>query len=140
MSEDDPRSRRPGQLVLVLDDEDCVRATIEIMLRRSGYEPVSVGTGHEAVAAVRMLRDDGRSVDVAILDLTLSGGESGEEVRRRLAEANPSLRAIATSGDVEHPAMVSPEASGFAARLAKPFRLADLTSTLASVLKHGPGL
>ena len=137
-NEHDGRRQKP--LVLVLDDEDCVRTTIEIMLRRSGYEPVTARTGREALEVVQTVRDDGRFVDVAIVDLSLHGGESGEDVLLRLSQARPSLRAIATSGDVEHPVMVSPESAGFVASLAKPFRIAEMSSTIASVLREQASL
>ena len=139
MSQDPPPANRLERpLVLVLDDESCVRSTIEIMLRRSGYDTLGAGSGHEALSLMAAAAAAGRRIDLAVLDLTLPGGESGESVLGRLAAANPSLRAIATSGDVEHPAMIAPEATGFAACLAKPFRLADLASTLETVRAKSP--
>jgi CheY-like chemotaxis protein len=130
------RTSEAKPVVLVLDDEEYVRTTIEIMLRRSGYEPVTVSSGAGAVAAFEAKREGGCPVAVALLDLTLPGGETGESVLRRLESLEPSILAIATSGDIEHAVMSAPESAGFAASLAKPFRLADLTATLASVLSR----
>jgi CheY-like chemotaxis protein len=131
----DASFRRAGAplLVLVLDDEDCVRSTIEVMLRRSGLEPLGARTGREALEKIAAAKASGRPVDIAIVDLSLPGGETGESVLRQLFVADPSLRAIATSGDIEHPIMTAPASAGFSACLAKPFSLADLTAALRSL-------
>ena len=53
--------------VLVLEDEDNIRAFVVINLKRAGYETVEFALGEEAAEHLR----DHRDVAIAILDVML---------------------------------------------------------------------
>ena len=55
--------------VLVLEDEDNIRAFVVINLKRAGYETVEFALGEEAAEHLR----DHRDVAIAILDVMLPG-------------------------------------------------------------------
>ena len=65
--------------VLVLEDEDNIRAFVVINLKRAGYETVEFALGEEAAAYLR----DNRDVAIAILDVMLPD-VNGFDVCRRI--------------------------------------------------------
>jgi len=81
-------SREPGaQVVLVADDEPDIVELLMILLRRGGYEPISVSTGDRALSAAREHRPD-----LCVLDGRMPTLH-GFEVLRRLRE-DPETAAI----------------------------------------------
>jgi CheY-like chemotaxis protein len=55
--------------VLVVDDDECSRATLDAILRRDGIDVVAASGGNEALACMR----DGPPPDVVLLDLLMPG-------------------------------------------------------------------
>ncbi|MBK7368015.1 MAG: PAS domain S-box protein [Candidatus Eisenbacteria bacterium] len=83
-----------GEVVLVVDDEESVRALARSVLERLGYRVLQAADGMQALSLVRDLRG---AVDIVILDQTmprLSGVETLRELRRQA----PELPVILTSG------------------------------------------
>ncbi len=81
------RHQRPGR-ILVVDDEELVRKTVHLILRKEGYEVEAVGDGDAAVAAVRE-----RKPDLVILDLVMPG-KTGVEVLRELRAMHAELAVV----------------------------------------------
>ena len=71
---------------------------------------------------------------MAILDLTIPGHSGGREVLAQLRAVAPNLRAIASSGYSSDPIMAQPQAYGFAAALAKPYRIGELADAVRAAL------
>ena len=74
----------PGDLVLVVDDEEDIRRLVSFNLGEAGFKVESVGSGSDAMTAAARLRPS-----VVVLDLMLPDF-SGMEVCRRL-RADPVL-------------------------------------------------
>ncbi|HWQ05509.1 MAG TPA: response regulator transcription factor [Longilinea sp.] len=74
--------------VLVVDDEQIARLTLERMLQVGGYEVVTVGSGEEAIAEL-----NADHFDVMLLDLNLPG-MSGLDVLSNSFTAAPDLKVI----------------------------------------------
>jgi DNA-binding response OmpR family regulator len=74
--------------VLVVDDEQIARLTLERILQVGGYEVVTVGSGEEAMAELAA-----EHYDVMLLDLNLPG-ISGMDVLSNSFDANPDLKVI----------------------------------------------
>jgi CheY-like chemotaxis protein len=55
--------------VLVVDDDECMRATLDAVLRRDGIDVVVASGGEEALVCMR----DGPPPDVVLLDLLMPG-------------------------------------------------------------------
>jgi DNA-binding NarL/FixJ family response regulator len=72
--------------------------------------------------------------EVVIMDLTIPGGMGGVETLKLLKRLDPDVVAIAASGYSNDPVMSDHTAFGFAARLSKPFRLADFDDAIAAAL------
>jgi PAS domain S-box-containing protein len=134
-----PAGQAAARRVLVLDDEDCVREIVRDAVQELGHEVEAVTAGDEAVEAYRAAREAGAPFDLVILDLTIPGGMGGVETLSRLRRLEPAVRAIASSGYSGDPAMIDPEAHGFAGRLAKPYTVLELEDVVTRVL-GGEGL
>lgn len=108
--------------VLIVDDEAVVRHVLAKLCQRLGHVVVEAGDAVEALAAEGPF-------DVALIDLTLVG-MPGIALVARLHLGDPSLRAVAMSGNAEVPAMLDPTAWGFASALSKPFNTEALAVAL----------
>jgi PAS domain S-box-containing protein len=121
--------------VLVMDDEPEVRETVGAMLERLGYTVELVESGARAVERYRESLRDAGPFDLVIMDLTVPGGMGGKEAIARLREMDPGVRAIVSSGYANDPVMANYAQYGFSGVVAKPFRLKDLSASVASVMK-----
>ncbi|NDY42685.1 PAS domain S-box protein [Dissulfurirhabdus thermomarina] len=120
--------------ILVMDDEEVVRACALDMLATLGYEAAAARDGAEAVRLYAEARAAGKPFDAVVLDLTVPGGMGGKEAVQRLREIDPAVRAVASSGYSTDPVMGDHEAHGFAAVIPKPYRTAELAAVLRRVL------
>jgi signal transduction histidine kinase len=115
---------RPATILLV-DDEDVVRAATAEMLEDVGYTVVQADSGPAALAVLR----SAHSIDLLITDY-LMPGMNGVELIRNARNVMPSLLALIISGYstiAEGPGADLP-------RLAKPFRQIDLAGRIAEIL------
>ena len=84
---------RKSATILVVDDEDGVRAFAVAALSRAGYTVLQAAHGKEAVDLIA----SNRPVDLVLLDVTMpvmSGREALEEIRK----LQPNLKVMVTSG------------------------------------------
>ena len=115
---------RPATILLV-DDEDVVRAATAEMLEDVGYTVLQADSGPAALAVLR----NASSIDLLITDY-LMPGMNGVELIRNARNVMPSLLALIISGYstiAEGPGADLP-------RLAKPFRQIDLAGRIAEIL------
>ncbi|MDQ6626282.1 MAG: CHASE3 domain-containing protein, partial [Verrucomicrobiota bacterium] len=84
--------------VLVVDDEEAIRALVEFTLSRLGYEVTEAETAIDGVNIYREKLEAGERFDAVILDLTLPGGMGGKEALKHLIEIDPTVNAIVSSG------------------------------------------
>jgi PAS domain S-box-containing protein len=123
--------------VLVMDDEEIVRAVVMSMLIELGYEAVTSRDGSETIRLYRDAKAAGRGFDAVIMDLTIPGGMGGKEAIRELREFDPHVRAIVSSGYSDDPIMADFQSYGFSGVVKKPYRVSELSETLNRVI-HGP--
>ena len=126
--------RRGNGSILVMDDEDFILEVTLAMLQAIGYKAVSVRNGDEAIRRIREAAATHEFFSAAILDLMIPGGRGGKETVRELLAIDKDLKVVAASGYSDDPVMSCPDEFGFAASLAKPFRLAELDLLLKSLL------
>lgn len=74
--------------ILVMEDEDNIRAFVVLNLKRVGYDVVDVASGE---AALEAFAQAGGDFDIAILDIMLPGID-GFEVCRRIREPEQQHR------------------------------------------------
>jgi CheY-like chemotaxis protein len=124
-----PRSLR----ALLMDDEPMVLRVGVKQLGRMGVDVETAATGEEAVEKFGRARAEGRPFDLAVLDLTVSGGMGGAQALVRMREIDPGVVAIACSGYFDAAVMAEPARFGFAGVLPKPYLAADLERVLGEV-------
>jgi CheY-like chemotaxis protein len=110
--------------VLVVDDEGPVRRVITLVLERSGYEVITVGSADEALALPDALMAE---VDLVVTDV-LMPKMPGNELVQRLRLVRPGLRCLFMSG---YPA---DESTGDDPFLPKPFSPDDLLTRVQAAL------
>ncbi len=129
------RIRKGRGMILVMDDEHDVRATVGQMLQRLGYTVDLVEDGAMAVQRYRESIQNNNPFDAVIMDLTVPGGMGGRDALVRMLEIDPGVRAIVSSGFSNDPVMADYAKYGFAGAVAKPFLLKELSASIAAVLK-----
>jgi len=115
--------------VLVVDDEEALRVSVEKVLRRAGYEVDAVGTGAEALARVR-----GAAYQLAITDFKLPDVD-GIEVMRQARALQPDLEVLLITAFASIPLAVDAVKHGAYDFLAKPFTRAELEQSVARALE-----
>jgi two-component system phosphate regulon response regulator OmpR len=116
--------------VLVVEDDDSVRALLGDVLDHAGYEFTLARDGAEMRAAL-----DAEVFDVAIIDISLRGGEDGFALAE--VASGKGCGVILTTGDPER--RVRLEASG-RRYLMKPFRMKQLTDLVDEILRDDAAL
>jgi CheY-like chemotaxis protein len=81
-----------GETILVVEDEDAVRAVACRILRRHGYEVIEPSSATEALA-IALERD----IDLVLTDVVMPH-MSGRELAEALREAKPELPVLFMSG------------------------------------------
>jgi PAS domain S-box-containing protein len=119
---------RDRPLMLVDDDED-VRAVGITLLRRLGFRPVAFADPAAALSAFRVAPDH---FCAAISDLTMPG-MTGWELAREILALRPQLPLVLASGNLNTGA----ERHGVQHTIRKPFDLEELASLLRQLL-HEP--
>ncbi len=112
--------------VLLLEDQELIRAAMVPLLQKAGCTVVACETGAEAVQAYR----NEKGFDVAILDMTLPGGMNGLETLKELRKIDANVRAIVSTGYADDPVMADPERYGFCGVLPKPYTFEELVAAV----------
>lgn len=123
--------------VLVMDDEEIIRAILSVMLQAFGYEVHLTADGNEAIASYAQARESGSPFDSVIIDLNIVEGMGGKETIGRLLEIDPEVRAIVSSGRLNDHGMTNFTEYGFKAALRKPYTINELREVLAKVISEG---
>ncbi|MDQ3625687.1 MAG: response regulator, partial [Verrucomicrobiota bacterium] len=121
--------------VLIVDDEEAIRALVEFTLSRLGYEVTEAETALEGVNIYRAKLEAGERFDAVILDLTLPGGMGGKEALKRLIEIDPTVNAIVSSGYAMDATMSRYQDFGFRGVIAKPYEAAELGKIVHEVIE-----
>ncbi len=89
-----PAARGGAETILIVEDEDLVRALASRSLRERGYRVIEARQGADAL---RQLEQDPPEVDLVITDVVMPE-MGGRELARRLAGLRPSLPVLFISG------------------------------------------
>jgi PAS domain S-box-containing protein len=120
--------------ILVMDDERAIATVTASMLRSLGYQAEVVSDGEMAVERYAAALERGAPFDAVVMDLTVPGGMGGAEALALLRELDPGVVAIVMSGYADTGVLADYQHAGFAGRLAKPFSLRDLATTVHDLL------
>jgi len=125
-----PNIRRgAGERVLVVDDEEIVRAVTRRMVERLGYSTLVAASGEEALELLRR-----EKVDLLLLDMIMSPGINGRETLAAARLLVPGLPAVLVSGFAATEDVQQAMATGNCLFLGKPHSLEDLSRILHQAL------
>jgi PAS domain S-box-containing protein len=131
----DPETPAPAgtETILLVEDDELVRAHVEAQLRSLGYAVVSVTTGTEALAALV----EGHGFDLLFTDVVMPGGMSGLELAQHARGLCPDLPILFTSGYSEDHIGRHRSLHPGKELLRKPYRRQDLALAIRAVLDEG---
>ena len=118
-----------GGTVLLVEDQEALRAVVSGLLRRAGYRVLEAAGGAEALAHIDQ---QGATVDLLLSDLSMpgmSGIELAGVVRARL----PRARVLLMSGMADR--SLDPTKLGFAHFRSKPFTPSALLTAVTRALE-----
>lgn len=110
--------------VLVVDDDSGVQGTFKLFLKKVGLSRVIVGTGEEAIAALKK-----QKFDFCFLDLVLPDLE-GDEVFRQAREIDPDLPVVIITGYPDSAILDRILQHGPVSVLKKPLKVEQLSHAL----------
>jgi CheY-like chemotaxis protein len=84
-----------SERVLLVEDEEGVRAITRTVLERFGYQVREAASGGQAL---KECSASAREFDLLLTDMVMPGGISGRELAERLRAQNPVLKVLFTSG------------------------------------------
>jgi len=111
--------------ILLVDDEDDVRATVKYLLTMEGYSVTEATDGLQGLELYRQ-----GHYDLVITDLVMPRMR-GDEMVAEIKKTNPDQRVIMITAHAE---MLHPRTTGLVRLLPKPFRVEDLRQVLKEVL------
>jgi PAS domain S-box-containing protein len=127
-----PRSQA-GEIVLLVEDDDDVRAATGEMLRELGYGVVAAEDG---AAALRLL-EHRPDIHLLFTDVGLPGGMNGSQLADAVRARRPRLPVLFTSGYERNALVHHGRLDPGTDLLVKPFTYAALASKLRQVLEIG---
>ena len=119
--------------VLLVDDEEAIRALGARMLVSLGFTVVTAADGREALEIYRAYRDE---IVLVLLDHTMPHMD-GEETLPELRLLDPQVRVVMSSGYAESDIALRFAGEGPAGFLQKPYTLAELREGLQAALEGG---
>jgi two-component system, cell cycle sensor histidine kinase and response regulator CckA len=82
-----------GETVLLVEDEDAVRAACRRILERAGFNVLEASSGSEAIAELAEA-----PTDLLLTDVVMPGGLSGRDLANSLQKSRPGLKVLFMTG------------------------------------------
>ena len=115
---------RPGETILLVDDDENVRRVGVTVLDDLGYAVLEAA---DAAAALRVLADPERPrIDLLVTDVVLPGGMSGPDLAEEVCAKWPGLPVLFTSGYAHYPLGRGERPIPEARLLGKPYTIDNL--------------
>ncbi|HUE38951.1 MAG TPA: response regulator, partial [Candidatus Binatia bacterium] len=121
---DDLAARSAPPRVLVIDDEEMMRAMLGRELPRLGFEVATAAGGEEGVE-----RSRNEDFSVAVVDILMPGLD-GLETLKRLRHESPGTEVVLLTGHGTIEGAVAGMRAGAYDYLTKPCRLSELSAVL----------
>lgn len=119
-----------GGAVLVVDDEEVVRAITREVLEKAGFRVLTATNGQEGLAVFRRCADD---ITAVVLDLTMPY-MSGVEALREIRKIRPGVPVLLSSGYTEEEAARKLDGHAPNGFIQKPYRASALLAKLQETL------
>jgi CheY-like chemotaxis protein len=126
----------PGgsERILVVEDEDTVRAIVGEQLRGLGYDVRLAGDAEQALALLRA-----HQFDLMLTDVVMPGRLNGKGLADEVERSWPGTRVVFMSGYSENALLHDGRLDSGVMLLAKPHQKADLARIIRNALSGGGG-
>jgi CheY-like chemotaxis protein len=125
----------PGHgTILLVEDEEGVRAVLSELLDGLGYTVLQAGNG---VEAIQIASSHAGVIDLVVTDMVMPE-MSGQELGRSLAKLRPDLRILYMSAFASRIYSPSALADALADFIAKPFNLDDFVVKVRELMAAPP--
>ena len=121
------------ETVLVVDDEPALRELASRTLQGMGHRVLTAASGEEALA---LYQARGQEIDLVLMDLGMPG-MGGHKCLKEILTLDPAAKVVIASGYSANGQVKASLESGAAGYVAKPYRKADLLTTVRGVLDGG---
>jgi CheY-like chemotaxis protein len=125
-----PAEGSAEETILVLEDDDDVRAYSVESLRELGYRVIEA---HDGPSALRLLERQPR-VDLLFSDVVLPGGLTGAQVSTQALSIRPGLKVLFTTGYARNAIVHQGRLDKGVNLITKPFTLNELAAKVRDVL------
>jgi CheY-like chemotaxis protein len=123
---------RPGETILVVEDDVQVRRYVTGQLDSLGYSVVEAENGRQAL--VHLAKDS--AVDLLFTDVVMPGGIGGRQLAEEAQKLHPGLKILLTSGYTEEAAIHNAKLGIAGPLLSKPYRKQDLARRIRNMLDN----
>jgi CheY-like chemotaxis protein len=117
-----------SECILVVEDDEGVRAAVVDMLTDLGYRVLRAGNAESALEVLK-----GEAPNLIFTDVVMPGAISTREFTRRAQEMHPKVRILYTSGYTQNAIVHNGKLDDDALLLSKPYRKDELARKLRSV-------
>jgi CheY-like chemotaxis protein len=119
------------EIILVVEDDEDVRANTVAMLRELGYGIMEAPDGFSALEILSR----GSHVDLLFTDVGLPGGVNGRQLADKVRQIRPELKVLFTSGYARNAIVHQGRLDPGVELLSKPFTLSQLAMKIRQMLK-----
>jgi PAS domain S-box-containing protein len=116
--------------ILVVDDEDVVRQTFQLILKLLGYTVVCKNDGKSAIDFYIDETKANNPFVAMIFDLTIPGAMGGMDAAKEIRKLDDKIPIFVTSGYSDNSIMQNPREYGLTASIPKPFTIAEISEIL----------
>lgn len=120
-----------SEAVLLVEDEDSVRALSQTVLNRLGYSVIAASSGMEALALAEAYRD---RIDLLMTDVVMPG-MNGHDLANRLTTIHPEAKVLFTSGYPDSIPSLSAGLDELSNFISKPYAMQALATKIRGVLQ-----
>jgi len=121
------------ETILVVEDDELVRANVIAQLHSLGYATVEAGNAADAIDLVR----DGAQFDLLFTDVIMPGRMDGAGLARQVSRLRPGVKVLFTSGYAENAIIHHGRLDPGLLLLPKPYRRDDLARMIRTAI-DGP--
>jgi CHASE3 domain sensor protein/CheY-like chemotaxis protein len=123
-------SARPGEVVLLVEDDEDVRDSTVALLRELGYSVIAARDGAEALAQLQ----GSERVDILFTDVVLPQGMNGRALAVEAAALRPALPVLFTTGHARNGVIHDGRLDPGVQFLAKPYTRQEIAQKLRAAL------
>jgi CheY-like chemotaxis protein len=121
---------KPGEVVLIVEDDEDVRDSTVALLRELGYSVLAARNGAEALSRLQ----GSEQIDVLFTDVVLAQGMNGQLLAVEAAALRPTLPVLFTTGHALSAIIRDGRLDPGVQFLAKPYTQREIAQRLRAIL------